>query len=347
MVNQMKNYVQTLGFITALLLCLNISIANAQTIKILVHSTYAPDMMDLEDTYSNLEIVTASNHAEFLANVEDCQAIIGSGYEAGSVIKAGKKLKWIQSTSAGVEGYLRTSDMIERDILLTNAKIIQGPEIADHALGLLLNLTRDLKHYNQQMSEGWKRQGNLPHVELRGKTALIVGLGGIGTQTAERCFAFGMNVIAIDWKDIPFMRSVDYLGKPEEFHELLPRADVIISCVPHTKESDKMFDAEAFDLMKDGVYFINVSRGKVVDTPALVKALASGKVAGAGLDVTDPEPLPADHPLWDMPNVTITPHIATDSDGLRARRIALFRDNIIRFVEGRRMRNVVGKEREF
>lgn len=320
---------------------------SAESIKILVHSSYASDLMDIADRYPDLEFVIATTPKEVLEAVPECEAIIGSGYDVAAILRAGTKLKWIQSASAGVEGYVRVPEMLERDILLTNAKIIQGPEIADHALALLLNLTRDLKFFNEQMSKGWERTQRLPIIELRGKTALVIGLGGIGTQVAERCFAFGMRVIAVDPKDIPFMRSIDHLGKPEDLPELLPQADVIIMCAPRTYESEGMLGAKEFDLMKEGVYVINVSRGAIIDTDALVKALKSGKVNGAGLDVTDPEPLPADHPLWSMPNVTITPHIATLSDGLRARRIALFRDNIIRYMEGRPLRHVVDKERGF
>ena len=130
---------------------------------------------------------------------------------------------------------------------------------------------------------------------------------------------------------------------PDELDALLPQADVIVSCVPHTPESKGMLGTRQFECMKDGVYVVNVSRGAIIDTPALVSALQSGKVAGAGLDVTDPEPLPPDHPLWSMPNVIITPHVAGASDNIHARRIALIRDNIARFVQGLPLRNVVNK----
>lgn len=321
--------------------------ASAQSVKILVDSGYASEVMDIADRYPNLEIVVASSAEEALEMVPECEAVVGSGYNVAALVRAGTKLKWIQTASAGVEGYVRVPELLERDIILTNAKIIQGPEIADHALALLLNLTRDMKFFNEQMAKGWERAERLPIIELRGKTVLVLGLGGIGTQVAERCFAFGMRVIAVDPKDIPFMRSVDHLGKIEDLPELLPQADVIISCAPRTYESEGMLGAEEFDLMKEGVYIINVSRGAIIDTDALVKALESGKVMGAGLDVTDPEPLPADHPLWSMPNVTITPHIATRSDALRGRRIALFRDNIVRYMEGHPLRHVVDKERGY
>ena len=139
------------------------------------------------------------------------------------------------------------------------------------------------------------------------------------------------------------MRAVEYVGKPDQLNELLSEADVVVNCTPHTPETEKMYGPLQFALMKDGVYFINVSRGAIVDTDALTAALKSGKVRAAGLDVTDPEPLPSDHPLWSMSNVTITPHLATASDRRLERFVEAFRDNIERFMTGLPLRNVVDK----
>ena len=153
-----------------------------------------------------------------------------------------------------------------------------------------------------------------------------------------------MTVLAVDPKDVPIHRDVTYVGKPDELDDLLPRADVVFSSVPQTPASEGMIGERQFELMKQDVYFINISRGKIVDTDALVAALRSGKIRAAGLDVTDPEPLPSDHPLWAMSNVTITPHLATISDRLEERRMQLLRDNITRFATGRPLRNVVNKQ---
>ena len=197
------------------------------------------------------------------------------------------------------------------------------------------------------MGRGWERRSRLPMIELRGRTALVIGLGGIGTQVAQRATAFGMRVLAVDPTDVPMHRDVTYVGKPDELDVLLPEADVVFSCVPRTSESERMLGPKQFDLMKDGVYLINVSRGAIVDTEALVAALRSGRVAGAGLDVTDPEPLPSDHPLWDMPNVVISPHVAGFSDRLGERQRELFRENVARFVTGQPLRHVVDKQKGY
>ncbi len=316
-----------------------------EKVRILVTAAYARELQDLAQRHPQLEFIPAANARELVDKAPGCVAVIGlaPGAPVGEIIRASGEVKWIQTMSAGVESYLRARELKESDIILTNGRIIQGPEIADHAFALLLSLTRDLKFYHEQMKKGFERTSRLPLKELRGKTMLIVGLGGIGTQVAERAHAFGMTVLAVDPKDLPYTRAVEYCGKPDELAALLPRADVVVSCVPETARSHRMLGAEEFKLMKAGVYVINVSRGPILDTEALTEALRSGKVAGAGLDVTDPEPLPSDHPLWAMPNVVITPHIAGQSDAVQARRVALFRDNVERFVSGRPLRNVVDK----
>ncbi|MDX1384452.1 MAG: D-2-hydroxyacid dehydrogenase, partial [Thermoanaerobaculia bacterium] len=300
---------------TVLAACLAAALpASAQDVTLCVFQPFAEAVSDLEDELAGLDMVTYTSFDDLLAKVGDCHGIVGAfGGDMDRVLQAGPKLRWIQTLSAGVETVLRFDLLVASDVVLTNAKIIQGPEIADHAMGLLLNFTRDLKGYNEKMKEGWNTESRLPIIELRGKTALIIDLGGIGTQIAQRAAAFGMRVLAVDPKDIPLSRDVAYIGKPDELDELLPEADVVFSSVPHTPASRKMLGPEQFALMKDGVYVINVSRGPIIDTDALVAALESGKVRAAGLDVTDPEPLPPDHPLWSMPNVTITPHIATRS----------------------------------
>jgi len=274
-----------------------------------------------------------------------CDAVVGFfEREAVELARAGGKVRWVQVASAGVEAYLAAPELRDSEIVLTNAKIIQGPEIADHAFALLLALTRDIGFFREQMSKGFERRWRLPLVELDGRTALVIGLGGIGTQVAQRAAAFGMRVLAVDPKDIPFSRDVDRVVKPDQIEGLLPLADVVFVCAPRTPESEGMLGAKQLGLLRDGAYLINVSRGAIVDTAALLAALESGKLAGAGLDVTEPEPLPADHPLWKRDDVIITPHVAGRSEGFDERRVYLFRENIERFVRGQPLRNVVDKQ---
>jgi phosphoglycerate dehydrogenase-like enzyme len=312
--------------------------------RVLVVGVSEEQLADLQKAVPQADLFTAEGD-ELVSKVLDADALIGTCDP--ELVRSGKKLRWVQVNSAGVS-YCMYPELVDSDIVLTNAKIIQGPEISDHALALLLFLTRNLGKAFASMQAGeWNRQQAASSVELRGKTALVIGLGGIGTQVAERASAFGMKVLGIDPKDIPYINSVERVGKPDQLNSFLPSADVVFMCAPITPESSLMFDREEFSLMKKGAFFINVSRGKIVNTQALVEALRSGHLAGAGLDVTEPEPLPKDHPLWTLENVIITPHVAGRSDGITQRRMELFGENLRRFEQDLPLRNVVDKQRGY
>ncbi|MEZ5355946.1 MAG: D-2-hydroxyacid dehydrogenase [Bryobacteraceae bacterium] len=284
-----------------------------------------------------------------LAQVADADAVIGN--ITPEMVRKGARLKWFHVTSAGVERYLHLSgpELMNSDITVTNAKIVQGPEIADHAMALLLNLTRGLNRIVPRRSEeNWERdRDEYQAIELNEKTAVIIGVGGIGTQIAARAHAFGMKVIGVDPKDIPYMPFIERVVHPDRLDEVIPLADVVFISAPHTRQSHKMVGPKQFASMKRGAYFIAVSRGGLYDMPSLVKALDSKMLAGAGVDVTDPEPLPKGHPLWKFQNAVITPHIATRSDLSPARRDAILEDNLRRFVEGRPLIHVVDKQKGY
>jgi phosphoglycerate dehydrogenase-like enzyme len=312
--------------------------------RVLIVGLSEEQMVSMRNAVPEVELV-AGEREELAGLVANADGLIGTCDP--EIVKAGKKLRWVQVGSAGVS-YCMYPELVDSAITLTNAKIIQGPEIADHAFALLLFLTRNLGHAVAASSTGdWSRQKYSDSVELRGKTALVIGLGGIGTQVAERAAAFGMIVHAIDPKDISYINSVESVGKPDQLRTFLPSADVVFMCAPFTPATNLMLGAEEFSLMKRGAYFINVSRGKIVDTNALHKALTSGHLAGAGLDVTEPEPLPKEHPLWKLENVIITPHVAGRSDGITERRMKLFEDNLRRFEQGLPLRNVVNKQQGY
>ena len=182
---------------------------------------------------------------------------------------------------------------------------------------------------------------------MAGKTMGIVALGSIGTAMAYRAHAFGMRVLAVDPEPIEKPDFVERLEKPEWIGEMMAQCDVVVSCCPITPKSHRVVSADAIGRMKPNSYFINISRGKVVDEEALIHALQSGRIAGAGLDVTYEEPLPEDSPLWDLPNVILTSHSAGASDQGLPRSIDLFVDNLNRYVKGEPMRNVVDKEKGY
>jgi phosphoglycerate dehydrogenase-like enzyme len=223
---------------------------------------------------------------------------------------------------------------------------VHGPAIADHAMAMLLSLTRNLRFYDaaQRQGEWAERDTPTPCVSLHGRTMLVVGMGGIGEEIARRAHGFGMRVIATRRSETPAPDFVERVGKPDQLLGMLPDADVVAICVPLTSETENLFDAKAFAAMKKGSYLINIARGRIVNTDALLAALQSGHLAGACLDVTDPEPLPADHPLWKEPNVIITPHMAAAGEVTEQRHRLLRMENIRRFAAGEPLLNVVDKK---
>lgn len=317
---------------------------NAQTKKIVVLGQSPATIRELQSASDQVRIVQATQDT-LMKEIVDADAIFGTISPA--LIKAGKNLKWVQTYSAGVELY-RSDELLSSSIVLTNAKIIQGPNIADHAMALLLSLTRHMDHAvlgraNQQ----WAPKTFSDVVELNGKTGLVIGVGGIGTQIAVRASAFGMRIIGVDPKEIPYIPALTKVVPPDRLDSVIPEADVVFVSAPDSPGSRGMFGQRQFDLMKKGSYFIAVSRGKVFNHLALAQALESGKLKGAGLDATDPEPLPRDHPLWKFPNIIITPHIAAVSDNVQTRRVALLKENIRRFVNGERLINQVDKDKGY
>jgi phosphoglycerate dehydrogenase-like enzyme len=319
----------------------------AQTKKIVITGGDPAMVQDLQSVSSQVRIVSAT--PETIKNeIADADALIGD--IKPDLVKAGKNLKWVQVMSAGVERVLHLSgsnDLRDSQIILTNNQIVQGPEIADHALAMLLSLARGIPTFVvRRQQELWQGRP-YPGIELNGRTAVVIGVGGIGNQIAVRSWAFGMDVIGVDPEDIPYTPFVKKVVKPDQLDQVLPQADVVFISAPHTPMSHKMMGPRQFELLKQGSYFIAVSRGGIYDLPALVKALDSKKLAGAGVDVTDPEPLPKGHPLWKFENVIVTPHIAGRSDKDRARMVGTIKENIRRFAEGKPLINVVDKQKGY
>ena len=313
-------------------------------LKVIVPRVSREEFMDLQSVAPGVELIPCNGEDEAVARAGEAHGLCS--FVTPRVIRAGaKSLRWVQNGSAGVEHLMGIPELVEGPIVLTNMARAYAPEIADQALAYLLAFTRDIPHFLGSRAEkrwGKKRPGVVLD-ELAGKTMLIIGMGGIGSEIARRAYGFGVRVVATDPKVWERPLFVDELHKPDKFHELLPTADIVASAVPLTKVSTGMIGAREFEMMKPGVILINVSRGKVVDTDALVSALDSGKVSAAGLDVTNPEPLPNDHPLWSR-NVIITPHTAGQSPGGERRRKEILRENLRRFAAGEALLNVVDKK---
>ena len=236
------------------------------------------------------------------------QAEVVIGNLPPDLIRRGRNLRLVQLNSAGTDGYTAPG-VLPEGAVLCNATGAYGLAIAEHMLGLVLELKKKLYLYrDQQKMQVWKDCGTVSAVY--GSTTLVIGLGDIGGEFGRRMRALGSHVIGVVRTARPAPDYVDELCTMEDLPDLVGRADIITSSLPGGPSTYQIYDEKFFAGMKPSAIFINVGRGNAVKTDALLHALQEGKLAGAALDVTDPEPLPAGHPLWNVPNVLITPHIA-------------------------------------
>ena len=256
------------------------------------------------------------------------------------------RLKWIACPQTGPKAGYYHQALIDSDVVVTNTREIHNDHISAHIMAFVLAFARGFQVYlPQQLQADWKRDG--PAVHLPDATAVIVGVGGIGAETARLCSEFGMTVLGVDPRRTHAPAGVTELHLPDALHSVLPRGDFVIVTVPETPETQGMFGSAEFELMDQGAFFVNIGRGSTVILDDLVAALQQGHIAGAGLDVFQVEPLPAEHPLWNMPGVLITPHVAGNGPYLDERRTELFIDNCRRFNDGLSLRNIVDKARWF
>lgn len=333
--------------------------ANPPTLTFLAGDIPGEVVDELKKTSPNLRLLHGLSRQQALEHAAEAHGI-DSRFATPEVLAKATKLVWVQSMSAGVEHLMANPRIAESDsIVLTNMRAVHGPTIADHSFAMLLTLTRNMReHAENQAKERWGRGGaggrlagadpgdppTLEPIALQGRTMLVVGLGGIGTEIAQRAHGFGMRVTAIRRSDAPAPEYVERLGHADDLLEMLPEADVVAICLPLTDETKGLFNSAVFQAMKPGAYLINIARGAIVDTDALVAALDSRRLAGACLDVTDPEPLPAGHTLWKRRNVVITPHVASNAELTSERRWAVMRENLRRFAAGEPLLNVVDKK---
>jgi phosphoglycerate dehydrogenase-like enzyme len=316
----------------------------AGPIKILCTQNFTSGELErIRAAGNNINLVTIRDAAEMKKHVADAEVILGS--IDGSLVREAKGLKWVQTLAAGVENM--PVELKAHSCTLTNMQRVYAPVIAETAIALLLSLTRGLAQVSVPAFAQRKWMGapaDVPLVDLNGKTIGIVGMGGIGSETARRLhYGFNMQVVATDAKALPKPHFVAELHDPSWFMEMVPGVDVLMSAAPLTQETKGMFNEAVFSKMKPGSYFINVSRGGLVNQDALVKALKEKRIAGAGLDVATPEPLPADHPLWTCPNLVITPHNSGAAPVRQERLVALLVENVRRYSNNLPLMNVVDK----
>ncbi len=294
-----------------------------------------------------LSVVVAEDEGQAAKVVADAEAMFGTLPPA--LLRQAARLRWLQAPQAAPPAGYYYPELIAHPVVVTNFREIYNDHIGAHIMAFVLAFARGLHTYlPHQLRRQWQPAPlDTGVVHLPEATALIVGLGGIGTEAARLAAAFGLRVIGVDARRREAPAGVTELHGPAALDALLPRADFVILTVPHTLETEGFMHRARFQRMKRSAFFINIGRGLTTRLDDLVEALRAGEIAGAGLDVFEQEPLPAAHPLWTMPGVLLTPHTAGYGPYLDERRLEILLDNCRRFLAGQPLRNVVDKARWF
>ena len=310
-----------------------------------VGESAAEFLAGIEAVAGDAEVVLFEPFGPELDLIADADVFIG--FCRPRILNQLENLRWIHTYLVGVDRCLSDPGVRKMDFIMSNNQRVSGPSIAELAITMTLMLSRKLHYYQEQQDQQrWARTAELS-TDLSGKTLLILGLGGIGTETARRASALGMRVIATRNSSRKGPEFVDKVGLADEMYEFAGEADFVVNALPLTDKTNGVIDSRFFDALRPGAYYISVGRGKTTVTDDLVAALNDGTLAGAGLDVTDPEPLPSDHPLWVAKNVVITPHIAGRNFDAVQRTLIIARENLRRYVLGEKLLSVVDVERGY
>lgn len=288
--------------------------------------------------------VTPSSREEIAEEGKDTD--IYFGFCSEDIFPLLPNIRWIQASSAGMDKHVYPA-MRESDVILTNAAGLYGTHVADQAFALLLGLTRGIHHFTRNQDNHKWGGSKSPMIEIDGFKIGIVGLGGIGMQMAKRAKGFDMYIIGVDAYRTEKPDNVDELVPMSKLTETMSRVDVVMIACPLTEETRGLINTGNLSVMQPTAYLINVARGPIVKEDDLIEILQAGKIAGAGLDVTETEPLPSESPLWDMDNVIITPHAAGGSQHRMLRITEFFLDNLERYLKGEELKNVVDKQLGF
>ncbi|HZQ99097.1 MAG TPA: D-2-hydroxyacid dehydrogenase [Chloroflexota bacterium] len=299
---------------------------------------------ELRAAHPGLVVELAADPDDQARAVADADALYG--LPKRDVFRAARRVRWIHCPGTGIDPIWSVPELVDGDVVLTNARGPHAEPMADHVFAQLLALTHHIPRLlDDQRAHRWATRSYDPRmVELAGKTMGVVALGGIGQAVARRAHGFGMRVLAVRRHPTDPPPYVEAVWPPDRLDDLLAQADVLAVTVPLTPETRGMLDARRIGLMRPGSYLIVVSRGGIVDEAALLEALRGRRLAGAGLDVTATEPLPPDSPLWDAPNLLISPHVSALTPEMWAGRRAIFKENLRRFLAGEPFLHVCDKE---
>jgi D-2-hydroxyacid dehydrogenase (NADP+) len=312
-------------------------------VKVMLATVGHTDVEDLRASFPDVDFMPATTPEEQLRAAPDADAIYG--VPTREAFRAARKLRWVHRPGTGIDDIGRIPELVDSDVVMTNVRLTHANAMADHVFAQLLALTHRVPQaWDDQRAHRWDTRGyDNRVVEITGKTMGIVALGGIGMAIARRANGFGMRVLGVDAhaKDVP--EWLEAWGV-ERLDEMLAASDVVAVAAPLTRQTRRSIDRRRIGLMKPGAYLFVVSRGGIVDEAALAEALRDGGLAGAGLDVTETEPLLADSPLWETPNLLISPHASALTPQMWAGRFEVYKENLRRFLAGEELLNVCDKE---
>ena len=298
------------------------------------------DRRQIASLFPDFQLIV-SRQPETISQAIAYVEIVGGRFPRDQVLDA-PQLKWIQQWSAGADWILKRPEMKQSEIVVTTASGIHAIQITEHIFSFMFSFARSLQSDKLiQLAGTWNRANSSSVFELFGKTLLVVGIGAIGSRTAEVAKALGMRVLGVRRHPQRLDPSVEHMFGPDQLSQALPEADFVVIVTPLTNETRGMISSKELDAMKKSAFIINVGRGAVIDEGALTLALQKDQIAGAGLDTFEVEPLPDSSPLWKMENVIITCHYAGLSPRYDERAMALFPDNLGRYAVGSLLRNVV------
>jgi phosphoglycerate dehydrogenase-like enzyme len=315
------------------------------------------------DAAGPMSVVNARDENEALEQIVDADAFFGK--ITPPLLERAGRLRWVQTPTASLEHYLFDA-LIGHPCVLSNMRGLFSDVIADHVMGFVLSFARNLHLYrDRQHDHRWEPIGgeegrsdfvagpafvseiDRRHLHLSDCTLGVVGVGNIGAEICRRAAAFGMNILGVDPRCREVPGALAEVWPSDRLLDLLRASDFVVIAAPHTPETLKLFRRDKFEAMKSTAYLINIGRGAIVDLADLIKALDSKSIAGAALDVFETEPLTPDSPLWSMPNVIITPHIAAASTHIAERHLQTLLENIRRFVAGKDPATRVDKRQWF
>jgi phosphoglycerate dehydrogenase-like enzyme len=312
---------------------------------ILIHYPFTADEIESFRQIAPDHIIShVTTEEEAIRLAADAEVIMG--YFLPPVCAAAPALRWVQSYSAGMDNFL-FPEIVERDVTITGMAAQYAPQGAEHAWALLLALARGIPPaVRQQDQRQWKGG---PVLAMSGATLGIIGMGGFGLEMVKRAAGYDMQIIALDPIRTEPPAGVTEIKPPtrQNLHDLLCRADAVLIACPRTPETYHLMSTAEFAAMKSTAFLVNVTRGGIVDEEALAEALKTGEIAGAALDVVETEPLHEGSPLWDVPNLLLTPHRAGASQHRHRQIIDFFKQNLGRYLAGEPLRNVVDKQRGF